>query len=130
MRVLSFVPLYLLSVLLYLLFFGLGIFVGTRFTLALMMQILGYPTGLAAIFPKLVALVGGVGGSLWGLFLASLSIRFLGRHWYAPLELGRHPIIKTTLSAFLTFLLILMIGLALFGSRLPVGAILRFLLGS
>jgi hypothetical protein len=128
MRVLSFVPLYLLSVLLFVVLFLLGIVVGTRFTLSLMMQILGYPTGIAAVLPKLVALVGGVGGSFWGLFLAAAATRFFGRHWEMPLDFGRHPVINTTISAFLTFILLLLIALVVLGDRLPVGAVLKFLL--
>lgn len=128
MRVLSFVPLYLLSVSLFVILFLLGIVVGARFTLSLMMQLLGYPVGIAAILPKLIALVGGIGGSFWGLFLAATITRFLGQHWEAPLEFGRRPIVNTTISAFLTFLLLLLISLAAFGNRLPVGEVLNFLL--
>ena len=109
-------------------FFVAGVYFGTRFTLSLAMEVLDYPTGIAAIFPKIVALAGGLGGGFWGLLLAAAVTRFLGHHWIGSIKFGERPILNTTMSAFITFILILMIVIAVFGERAHVDAVLKILL--
>lgn len=101
---------------------------GTRFVFSLAMGVFGYPTGVAAVFPKLIALGGGLGGGFWGIMLAVFITRYLGHHWIGRVDFGNRPILNTTMSAFLTSVLLVMIALAIFGERTGIGAILEVLL--
>lgn len=128
MKVLRIFPLYLIGLLLFCgLFFG-GVYVSCRFMLGLAMDVLGNPTGIAAVFPKLIALAGGLGGGFWGLMLAAFITRFLARHWLDGVELGERPLLNITMSSFLSFILVSMILIAFFGERTDLGAILKILL--
>lgn len=128
MKVLRVLPLYLISLLLFCgLFFG-GIYVSCRFMLGLAMDALGSPTGIAAVFPKLIALAGGLGGGFWGLMLAAFITRFLARYWLEDADLGERPILNITMSSFLGFILVSMILIAFFGERANLDSILKLLL--
>lgn len=96
--------------------------------LGLAMDALGNPTGIAAVFPKIIALAAGLGGGFWGVMLAALMTRFLARHWLDNIELGERPILSVTMSSFLSFILVLMILIAVFGERTNIDAILKILL--
>ena len=122
------IPLYAMNLFLFGgLFFG-GIYVSCRFILGLVMEALGNPTGLAALFPKLLALVAGLGGGFWGLMLAAVTARFLARQLLPEANLGEKRLLDITLGSFVSFLLVVMILIAIFGERTNVGAILEVLL--
>lgn len=128
MKILRVIPLYLMNLFLFGgLFFG-GIYVSCRFMLGLAMDLLGNPTGLAAIFPKLLALVAGLGGGFWGLMIAAFAARFLARQLLPETGLGEKRLWDVTLGSFVSFLLVVMILIAVFGERTNIGAILEVLL--
>lgn len=128
MKIFSIIPLYLLSLLMFVGFFVGGVYFGARFALSLVMDVLDYPTGMAAVFPKVLALAAGAGGGFWGLFLAAVVTRFLGHRWIGSVKFGERPILNTTMSAFLTFILMTMIAVAVFGERTHIDAVLKILL--
>ena len=111
------------------LFFG-GIYVSCRFMLGLVMEALGNPTGIAAVFPKIIALIAGLGGGFWGLMLAAFLVRFLARQFLDGVDLGERPILNVTMSSFISFLLVTAIMIAIGGDRVDIGAILEILLAT
>jgi hypothetical protein len=128
MKIFSIIPLYLLSLLMFVGFFVGGVYFGCRFVLSLAMEALGYPTGLAAVFPKIIALAGGFGGGFWGLLLAAALTRFFRHHWTGEVKFGERPLLNTTMSAFLTFVLVTMLFIATFGERTNLDTVLKILL--
>ena len=130
MKFLRIFPLYLMNLMLFGgLFFG-GIYVSCRFMLGLVMEALGNPTGIAAIFPKIIALIAGLGGGFWGLMLAAFLVRFLARQFLDGVDLGERPILNITMSSFISFLLVTAIMIAIGGDRVDIGAILEILLAT
>ena len=128
MKILRIFPPYLMNLILFGgLFFG-GIYVSCRFMLGLVMDALGNPTGIAAIFPKIIALAAGLGGGFWGLVLAALIARFLSRQLLDGVDLGERPILNITMTSFVSFLLVTAIMIAVGGDRVNIGAILEILL--
>ncbi len=128
MKFLRIFPLYLISLLLFTSIFFAGVYFSCRFMLGLAMDALGSPTGLAAVFPKIIALAAGLGGGFWGLMLAAFITRFLARHWLEDASLGDRPILSITMSSFLSFILVVMILIAFLGERTNLDAILKILL--
>lgn len=128
MKLASVLPFYLLSLFLFGAFFVGGLVIGTRFMLDLAMEFLGFPQGIAAVFPKLVAIVGGLAGAFWGVFLAALAVRFLGQHYPVPIEFGERPVFNTALSSFATFVIVLVAFLAFLGDRATVGEVFKLLI--
>ena len=130
MKFLRVFPLYLMNLILFGgLFFG-GIYVSCRFMLGLVMEALGNPTGLAAVFPKIIALVAGLGGGFWGLMLAAFLARFLTTQLLDGIDLGERPILNITMSSFVSFLFVTAILIAVGGERINIGAILEILLAT
>ena len=128
MKFLRVFPLYLMNLILFGgLFFG-GIYISCRFMLGLVMEALGNPTGLAAVFPKIIALVAGLGGGFWGLMLAAFLARFLARQLLDGIDLGERPILNITMSSFVSFLFVIAILIAVGGERVNIGTILEILL--
>ena len=128
MKLLRVLPLYLMNLILFGgMFFG-GIYVSCRFILGLAMETLGNPTGLAAVFPKIIALVAGLGGGFWGLMIAALIARFLTTQLLDGIDLGDRPILNTTMSSFISFLLVTAIMIAVGGDKVKISAILEILL--
>ena len=128
MKFLRVFPLYLMNLVLFGgLFFG-GIYVSCRFMLGLVMEALGSPTGLAAVFPKIIALIAGLGGGFWGLMLAAFTTRFLTRQLLEGADLGERPILNVTMTSFISFLLVTAILIAVGGDQVNLGAILEILL--
>lgn len=130
MKFLRIFPLYLINLLLFGGWFVVGIYAGCRFMLGLMMDLLNYPTGIAAVFPKIVALIAGLGGGFWGLMIAAFIVRFLARHFLEGVDLGERPILNITMSSFVTFLLVLAVMIAAFGERANLDAVLKILLAT
>ncbi len=130
MKILRVFPLYLINLVLFAgLFFG-GIYVSCRFMLGLVMEALGNPTGIAAVFPKIIALIAGLGGGFWGLMLAAFIARFLARQLLDGVDFGERPILNITMSSFVSFLFIIAILIAVGGDRVNIGAILEILLAT
>ena len=130
MKFLRIFPLYLMNLVLFAgLFFG-GIYVSCRFMLGLMMEALGYPTGIAAVFPKIIALIAGLGGGFWGLMIAAFLARFLARQLLEGADLGERPILNITMSSFISFLLVTAIMIAVGGERVNLSEILKILLAT
>ena len=128
MKFLRVFPLYLMNLVLFGgLFFG-GIYVSCRFMLGLVMEALGNPTGIAAVFPKVIALIAGLGGGFWGLMLAAFTTRFLTRQLLEGADLGERPILNVTMTSFISFLLVTAILIAVGGDQVNLGAILEILL--
>ena len=111
------------------LFFG-GIYVSCRFMLGLVMEALGNPTGIAAVFPKIIALIAGLGGGFWGLMIAAFLARFLARQLLEDVDFGDRPILNITMTSFISFLLVTAIMIAVGGDRVNIGAILEILLAT
>jgi len=128
MKFLRIFPLYLISLLLFCGLFFAGIYIGCRFMLGLVMEALGYPTGLAAVFPKIIALIAGLGGGFWGVMLAAFITHFLAKYWLEDVKFGERPLLNITMTSFLSFVLVLMILIALFGERTNIDTVLRILL--
>ena len=130
MKFLRVLPLYLMNLVLFGgLFFG-GIYVSCRFMLGLVMEALGNPTGIAAVFPKILALIAGLGGGFWGLMIAAFFARFLARQLLDGIDLGDRPILNITMSSFISFLLVTAIMIAVGGERINISAILEILLAT
>ena len=128
MKVLRVLPLYLMNLILFGgMFFG-GIYVSCRFMLGLAMDLLGNPTGIAAVFPKIIALAAGLGGGFWGLMIAAFIARFLATQLLDGADLGERPILNVTMSSFVSFLLVTAIMIAVGGESVNLGAILKILL--
>ncbi len=130
MKFLRIFPLYLLNLILFCGFFLGGIYVSCRFMLGLVMEALGYPTGIAAVFPKIMALIAGLGGGFWGLMIAAFTTRFLARQFLEDVPLGDRPILNLTMSSFISFLFVIAILIAIGGDRVNLGAILKILLAT
>lgn len=128
MKFLRIFPLYLLNLILFCGFFLGGIYVSCRFMLGLVMEALGYPTGIAAVFPKIMALIAGLGGGFWGLMIAAFLARFLARQLLEDVDFGERPILNITMTSFISFLLVTAIMVAVGGDRINIGAILKVLL--
>ena len=130
MKLLRVLPLYLINLILFGgLFFG-GIYVSCRFMLGLVMEALGNPTGIAAVFPKILALIAGLGGGFWGLMIAAFIARFLARQLLEGADLGERPILNLTMTSFISFLLVTAIMIAVGGEKVNIGAILEILLAT
>ena len=128
MKVLRVLPLYLMNLILFGgMFFG-GIYVSCRFMLGLAMDLLGNPTGIAAVFPKIIALAAGLGGGFWGLMIAAFIARFLATQLLDGADLGERPILNVTMSSFVSFLLVTAIMIAVGGDKVKISAILEILL--
>ena len=128
MKLLRVLPLYLMNLILFGgLFFG-GIYFSCRFMLGLTMEALGNPTGIAAVFPKILALIAGLGGGFWGLMIAAFIARFLTTQLLDGIDLGERPILNITMSSFISFLLVTAVMIAAGGDKINVGAILEILL--
>lgn len=128
MKFLKVFPLYLINLTLFCGLFLGGIYFSCRFMLGLMMDVLGNPTGIAAVFPKIVALVAGLGGGFWGIMLAAIITRFLARHWLDGADLGDHPILNITMSSFIGFIFVIAVLIAVFGERANIDVVLKILL--
>jgi len=122
------VPLYLLNTVLFGGWFVAGIYFSCRFMLGLVMEALGNPTGIAAVFPKIIALIAGLGGGFWGLMIAAFIARFLARQLLEGADLGERPILNITMSSFVSFLFVAAILIAVGGEKVNIGAILEILL--
>jgi len=128
MKLLRVLPLYLMNLILFGgLFFG-GIYSSCRFMLGLAMDLLGNPTDIAAVFPKIFALIAGLGGGFWGLMIAAFIARFLATQLLDDIDLGDRPILNITMTSFISFLLVTAIMIAAGGDRTNISAILEILL--
>ena len=128
MKLLRIFPLYTLNLLLFTGFFFGGIYFSCRFMLGLVMEALGYPTGIAGVFPKIIALIAGLGGGFWGLLIAAFIARFIARQFLEGADLGDRPILNLTMSSFISFLFVIAILIAIGGERVSLGAVLKILL--
>jgi len=130
MKFLKIFPLYILNLILFTGLFLGGIYGGCRFMLGLVMNALGNPTGLAVLFPKVIALIAGLGGGFWGLMIAAFLTRLLARQFLDGVDLGDRSILNLTMSSFISFLFVIAILIAVGGERISIGAILEILLAT
>lgn len=128
MKLLRLLLLYIINLFLFCGWFVAGVYVSCRFMLSLLMEALNYPTGIAVVFPKIIALIAGLGGGFWGMLLAAFIVRFLARHFLEDMDLGERPILNITMSSFIGFIFVLMILIAFFGERADLDAVLKILL--
>ena len=128
MKFLRVFPIYITNLVLFTGLFLGGIYSGCRFMLGLVLNALGNPTGLAAVFPKIIALIAGLGGGFWGLMIAAFLTRLLARQFLDGIDLGERPILNLTMSSFISFLFVIAILIAVGGNRISLEAILKILL--
>ncbi len=104
---------YLISTVLFLTLFFLGLFIGREVGYILLLNKFGYPSGGDALTFGFFLAAFSILSGVFGLAINLMIIERLGRRWGSQLSFGSHPVLKLTLLSFLTFLALLVLLLFL-----------------